>query len=86
MSEDGIGDRRGGASVREAKGRVRAGSETASSFLEGSPAFHPDHGVVDVLAVVGPQRLIRVQTGRSRSEIAVLAVHVDELSAVDRLV
>lgn len=84
MSEDGIGDRRGSASERETRGSARVSE--VSRFLEGSPAFHPDHGVVDVLAVVGPQRLIRVQVGRSRSEIAVLAVHVDELSAVDRLV
>jgi hypothetical protein len=38
---------------------------------------------VDVLAVVGPQRLIRVQTGPGPSEIAVLAVHVAELSPAD---
>jgi hypothetical protein len=36
---------------------------------------------VDVLAVVGAQRLIRVQTGAGPSEIAVLAVHVGELFA-----
>lgn len=54
-------------------------------FLEGARAFHREHGIVDVLAVVGRQRLIRVQLGRSRSEIAVLAVHEGELAAVDRL-
>jgi hypothetical protein len=50
-------------------------------FLEGSTAFHRLHGRVDVLAVVGPQRLIRVQSGPGPSDIAVLAVHVGELSA-----
>jgi hypothetical protein len=64
------------ALVRPAPARV------APAFVEGSPAFHRRHGVVDVLAVVGPQRVIRVQTGRSPSEIAVLAVHVDELAPV----
>lgn len=58
---------------------VRPAAE-APRFLEGAAAFHRDHGRVDVLAVVGAQRLIRVQTGRGPSEIAVLAVHVDELS------
>lgn len=53
----------------------------APRFLEGSPAFHRAHGRVDVLAVVGAQRLIRVQTGAGPSEIAVLAVHVGELFA-----
>ena len=52
------------------------------AFVEGSLAFHGVHGLVDVLAVVGPQRVIRVQARRNVSEIAVLAVHVDELSAV----
>lgn len=63
---------------------VRAGSSADRDrvFLEGARAFHRAHGVVDVLAVVGRQRLIRVQPGRNPSEIAVLAVHVDELAAV----
>lgn len=62
----------------------RGGAEPGvRAFLEGARAFHRAHGLVDVLAVVGRQRLIRVQLGRSRSEIAVLAVHVDELSAAD---
>jgi hypothetical protein len=54
-------------------------------FLEGSTAFHRLHGRVDVLAVVGPQRLIRVQSGPGPSQIAVLAVHVGELSATGDL-
>jgi hypothetical protein len=56
-----------------------AGGREPPRFIEGSVAFHADHGRVDVLAVVGAQRLIRVQTGRGPSEIAVLAVHVGEL-------
>jgi hypothetical protein len=59
-----------------------SGSEPA--LVEGSVAFHRDFGLVDVLAVVGPQRLIRVQTGRGPSEIAVLAVHVGELAPARR--
>ncbi len=62
--------------------RPAAAARVAPAFVEGSAAFHAQHGVVDVLAVVGPQRVIRVQTGRSPSEIAVLAVHVHELAPV----
>ncbi len=64
-----------------------AGCVAASAtppFVEGSMAVHREHGLVDVLAVVGPQRLIRVQSGRSPSDIAVLAVHVDELAPAGR--
>ena len=61
-------------------GRVSGGRE-APRFVEGASAFHRQHGRVDVLAVVGSQRLIRVQTGPGPSEIAVLAVHVGELSS-----
>jgi hypothetical protein len=57
------------------------GKSEPPPFLEGSTAFHRLHGRVDVLAVVGPQRLIRVQSGPGPSEIAVLAVHVGELFA-----
>jgi hypothetical protein len=53
-------------------------------LVEGAVAFHREFGLVDVLAVVGPQRLIRVQTGRGPSEIAVLAVHVGELAPAGR--
>jgi hypothetical protein len=68
-------------------GRSNGGSgepRPAVPFVEGALAFHREHGLVDVLAVVGSQRLIRVQTGPSPSEISVLAVHVGELAAVDR--
>ena len=60
--------------------RVVGGREPPR-FVEGAAAFHRQHGRVDVLAVVGSQRLIRVQTGPGPSEIAVLAVHVGELSS-----
>jgi hypothetical protein len=67
---------------------MRAAGQVAAtpspSFVEGSMAVHREYGLVDVLAVVGPQRLIRVQAGRSPSEIAVLAVHVDELAPAGR--
>jgi hypothetical protein len=59
-------------------------SAAEPALVEGSVAFHREFGLVDVLAVVGPQRLIRVQTGRGPSEIAVLAVHVAELSPARR--
>jgi hypothetical protein len=76
----------GSGKVRGAEMGGAEGSRAAERpFLEGARAFHREHGVVDVLAVLGRQRLIRVQLGRSRSEIAVLAVHEGELSAVDRL-
>lgn len=78
----GAGVRGDPAGVRSAP---RAGPRAGREFLEGARAFHPQHGIVDVLAVVGRQRLIRVQPGRSRSEIAVLAVHEGELSPVDQL-
>lgn len=61
-------------------GRQWAGGAEPRNFLEGARAFHRQHGVVDVLAVVGRQRLIRVQPGRNPSDIAVLAVHENELS------
>jgi hypothetical protein len=50
----------------------------AAGYYEGARAVHPEHGPVDVLAAVGPQRLIRVPTGPGPSRIAVLAVHVGE--------